>query len=181
MKKKTKNVEKNKKIVVIAIIILIAIITIVCVIAFVPKNQETIGHQNTQARVIDAVLNDNGDVKINLEDLDIANSTFINYVSNGTNIELVAIKDSKDNIDVAFNTCQVCNGSPKAYFVQENGKLVCKNCGNSFSLKSIGASANGCNPMTILDNDVTKTDTGILISKEMLRENEILFLNVAKH
>ena len=62
---------------------------------------------------------DNGDLEIKLDDLDTSNATFIKYISNGVNMELVAIKDSQNNIDVAFNTCQVCNGAPKAYFVQK--------------------------------------------------------------
>lgn len=183
------------------LIITIAIVIIaICVIVFIPKNKEksnekvstvnTVNAANTaitnstkteQAKTIEATLNENGDVEIKVDDLDTSNATFIKYTSNGVNMELVAIKDSQNNIDVAFNTCQVCNGAPKAYFVQKNGKLICQNCGNSFSLKSIGASANGCNPMTINDNDITKTDTGIIISKEILVSNESLFTNVAEH
>lgn len=188
---------KNKVLVFFTIII---VIIAVCVILFIPKNKKensektnkvnTINSNNTvstnstktsQAKTIDAILNENGDVEIKLDDLDTSNATFIRYTSNGINMELVAIKDSQNNVDVAFNTCQVCNGAPKAYFVQKNGKLICQNCGNSFSLKSIGASANGCNPMTIDDNDIEKTDKGIIINKETLAENELLFANVAEH
>lgn len=177
--------------IVTAVIVIIAI----CVIIFVPKNKNeknenvsvtnssttAITNTTKQVEEVDTKLNDDEDLEINLEDLDISNPTFINYVSNGVNIELVAIKDEENNIDIAFNTCQVCNGSPKAYFVQKNEKLICQNCGNAFSFSSIGASANGCNPITIDDTNVTKTETGITISKEFLSQNEKLFTNVAKH
>ena len=119
--------------------------------------------------------------EIKFDDLEQSNATFVNYHSNGTSIELVAIKDIQNNIDIAFNTCQVCNGSPKAYFSQKNGKLICQNCGNTFPLKSIGESNNGCNPMTISESNVTKTDTGIILSKDYLEQNRNLFVNVAKH
>jgi uncharacterized membrane protein len=65
--------------------------------------------------------------------------------------------------------------------VQKSGKLVCQNCGNKFALSSIGASSDGCNPITIADSNVTKTDTGITISKEYLSQNENLFTNVISH
>lgn len=119
--------------------------------------------------------------EIKFDDLEQSNATFVNYHSNGTSIELVAIKDIQNNIDIAFNTCQVCNGSPKAYFSPKNGKLICQNCGNTFPLKSIGESNNGCNPMTISESNVTKTDTGIILSKDYLEQNRNLFVNVAKH
>ena len=32
---------------------------------------------------------------------------------------------------MAFNTCQVCNPSPKAYFVQNGKNFICQNCKNS--------------------------------------------------
>ena len=103
---------KNKILpIVTAVIVIIAI----CIVIFIPKNSERKESKTEK------------------------NATFINYeTENGYEIELVAVKDSSNNIDVAFNTCQVCNGSPKAYFVQKNGKLVCQNCGNVFSLNSVG-------------------------------------------
>lgn len=187
---------KNKILPIVATII---VIIAICVIIFIPKNKEekstktnvlntsektnviSTNTKTSQPKTIEGTLNDNGDLEIKLDELDTSNATFIKYISNGVNMELVAIKDSQNNIDVAFNTCQVCNGAPKAYFVQKNSKLICQNCGNSFSLKSIGASDNGCNPMTLSDEDVTKTDMGITISKEFLSENEFLFTNVAEH
>lgn len=180
---------KNKILPIIAAII---VIMAICMVVFIPKDKEennkesdnvitTTTKTTTQAKTIDARINDNGDVEISVDDLDTSNATFINYTSNGINMELVAIKDNNGNIDIAFNTCQVCNGSPRAYFIQKNGKLVCQNCGNSFSLSSIGALAYGCNPMTIEDSNVTKIENGIVISKEYLSQNEKLFVNVASH
>lgn len=148
--------------------------------ATVVKN--TIVNQTvSKSNKIKGTLDESGNLLINLEQLDTENATFISINLNDTEMELVAIKDENNNIDVAFNTCVVCNGAPKAYFAQKNEKLVCENCKNTFSFKSIGASANGCNPITIEDTDVTKTDTGISISKEYLQSNSNLFLNVIAH
>ena len=181
---------KNKVLIIATIVV---IIVAVCVIIFIPKNNDN-GAKNVAtsevkqtsntatAKKIDADLNENGDVEVLLDKLDTKSPTFITYTSeNGSKMELVAVKDSNDNIDIAFNTCQVCNGSPKAYFVWKNNKLICENCGNTFSLKTIGQSSGGCNPMTISDSKVTKIDNGIQISKAFLSENENLFANVEEH
>lgn len=134
------------------------------------------------SRKIDATLDENGDIIIKLENLDSSNATFITYkTENGYKVELVAVKDENNNIDVAFNTCQVCNGSPRAYFVQKSGKLICQNCGNIFSLSSIGQNGAGCTPITISDSNMTKIENGVIISKQFLIQNEILFKNVAEH
>ncbi len=180
---------KNKILIIVTIVV---VIIAVCVIVFIPKNNDN-GAKNeatsdvkktisNTAKKIEADLNENGDVEVLLDKLDTKSPTFITYTSEkGNKMELVAVKDSSDNIDIAFNTCQVCNGSPKAYFVWQNNKLVCKNCGNTFSLKTIGQSSGGCNPMTISDSEVTKIENGIQISKVFLSDNENLFTNVEEH
>ena len=179
---------KNKILIIATIVI---VIIAVCVIAFIPKNNDNgaktqttgeVKQTNNAAKKIAAALNENGDVEVLLDELDTKVPTFITYTSeNGNEMELVAIKDSSNNIDIAFSTCQVCNGSPKAYFVWQNNKLVCENCGNVFSLNTIGQSSGGCNPMTIPDSQMTKTENGIQISKVFLSENEKLFANIEKH
>ena len=182
---------KNKILPMIAVVI---VVIAICIVIFVPKNKDNQGSNTTankttitttsskSAKTIDATLNENGDVEIELDDLSSSSATFINYeTANGYAVELIAVKDSSNNIDVAFNTCQVCNGAPRAYFVQKNGKLVCQNCGNIFLLNSVGQEAYGCNPMTLEDNDVIRTETGITISKDFLTQNEELFANVAQH
>ncbi len=49
----------------------------------------------------------------------------------------------------------VCNPSPRAYFKEQNGRLVCQNCGNVFTTDSVGETTGGCNPMYI---DYKNTD-----------------------
>lgn len=198
---------KNK---ILPMITVLIVVIAICVVVFVPKNKDNkkeisnnkanitktanLNNSNNtnnntnksstskSAKKIEAIVNENGNIEIKLEELDKNNATFINYKTpNGYEVELVAVKDENDNIEVAFNTCQVCNGSPRAYFTQKSGKLVCQNCGNIFPLSSVGEPANGCNPMTLEDENVTKNETGITISKDFLIQNEKLFANVKAH
>ena len=87
----------------------------------------------------------------------------------GTEIELVALKDSKGNLRTAFNACQVCYSSGKGYYVQDGNYLVCQNCGNSFTIDQVGIASGGCNPWPILDSDRTVTDDEIQISYDVLK------------
>lgn len=74
---------------------------------------------------------------------------YVNYDANGTTIQLIAVKSSADEPRLSLNTCQVCTPSPKAYFLEKDGKLVCQNCGNAFSMDSVGEDAGGCNPLSV--------------------------------
>lgn len=154
----------------------IAVVVIAAAVLFFPKGETIPEGSGAEA----ATINENGDLEISAEALSSDDAAIISYNSDGTDMELLAVKSDDGTINVAFNTCQVCNGSPKAYFVQKNGKLVCQNCGNKFSLSSVGASAMGCNPISISGDDVTETDLGILISREFLEANINLFNNWKK-
>ena len=95
----------------------------------------------------------------------------------GTQMEVIAVKDSDGNIRTAFNTCQICYDSGKGYYKQEDDKLVCQNCGNSFTMDQVGESAGGCNPWPILEEDKTETDSEIKISYDFLKESSDIFSN----
>ena len=62
----------------------------------------------------------------------------------GTEVELVALKDSKGNLRTAFNACQVCYSSGRGYYVQDGDYLVCQNCGNSFTIDQVGIASGDC-------------------------------------
>ena len=65
-------------------------------------------------------------------------------------VQLIAIRDDTGRARIAFNTCQACNPSPRAFFAQRaDGRLVCQNCGNDFGPEAVGAAARGCNPAAI--------------------------------
>lgn len=189
--------DMNKKI--LPIIAAAAVAAAVLTVVFVPKsgnqaqdkNPDTLA-ENTVRTVAKSTaepasedaaevsVSVDGDIEIKINELNTDSASVLNYNLDGTEIGLLAIKDDDENIYAAFNTCQVCNGSPRAYFVQKNGRLVCQNCGNQFALSSIASSAMGCNPITISDDYITKTDEGIIISKEFLEANKDLFSNWKK-
>ena len=103
---------------------------------------------------------ENGEISINADTLT-SNPMYINYDSNGTNIQLIAVKGSDGTPRLSLNTCQVCNPSPRAYFKEQNGRLVCQNCGNVFTTDSVGETTGGCNPMYI---DYKNTDGKLMVS-----------------
>lgn len=90
-------------------------------------------------------------------------------------MEILAVKASDGSIRTAFNTCQVCNGSPKAYYKQEGDVLVCQNCGNQFSMDMIEQQRGGCNPVPILKENKTEDGSNITISKDFIQQNKGLF------
>lgn len=79
---------------------------------------------------------------------------FFDWTSNGTAMQVIARLDSDGTPRLAYNTCQVCVGSPYAYFDLKDGWLVCQNCGNAFAPDSVGRVSGGCNPMPAAGYDV---------------------------
>lgn len=94
---------------------------------------------------------------------------------NGTALQVIARVDEDGTPRLAYNTCQVCVGSPYAYFELVNGYLVCQNCGNAFPPESVGRVSGSCNPMPVTDYEVT--DSAVVISEETLASVEPLFKN----
>ena len=95
----------------------------------------------------------------------------------GTEMEVIAVKDAKGTIRTAFNTCQICYDSGNGYYKQEGDKLVCQNCGNSFTMDQVGNTSGGCNPWPILEDDKTVTDDEIQISYDFLKKSLEIFAN----
>lgn len=92
-----------------------------------------------------------------------------------TKMEIIAVKASDGTIRTAFNTCQVCNGSPRAYYKQEGDKLVCQNCGNQFSMDMVEQQRGGCNPIPILEDNKKDDGSNIVISKDFIEQNKEIF------
>ena len=93
----------------------------------------------------------------------------------GTRMEVFAVADSEGNIRTAFNTCQICYGSGRGYYVQEGNVLVCQNCGNRFTVDQVEIQSGGCNPWPIFPENKTITDDTIEISYDFLNESKEIF------
>ena len=97
------------------------------------------------------------------------------FTVDGLQMEVLAAKDEDGTVRTAFNTCQVCNGSRKAYFQEEGDHVVCQNCGNSFSKEDVGVLSGGCNPYPIFPEDRADTEDTVTISYDFLKSAEGLF------
>lgn len=97
------------------------------------------------------------------------------FTVDGLNMEVLAAKDADGTVRTAFNTCQVCNGSRKAYFVEQGDKVVCQNCGNAFGREDVGVLSGGCNPYPIFAEDREDSEEAVRISYDFLSGAESLF------
>lgn len=120
-----------------------------------------------------------GGIKILKSDLT-DQAKFYPYEVNGTKMEVLAFRASDNTIRTALNTCQVCNGSGKGYYVQEGDVLVCQNCGNRFKADEVEIVKGGCNPVPIMKENKIEDDTTITINENFLAENTNLFVNWKK-
>ncbi|MCD7728782.1 MAG: DUF2318 domain-containing protein [Clostridia bacterium] len=113
-----------------------------------------------------------GDIQITVADVT-STATFYDTTINGLTVEIFAVLASDTTVRVAFNTCQVCNGSKKAYFVQSGKYMVCQNCGSKISVDTVGKSSNSCSPVPVsaysIDDDV------IIVSQSYLESKVSLF------
>lgn len=103
------------------------------------------------------------------------NATYINYDADGTTVQLLAVKASDGTVRVVFNTCQVCNPSPYAYFVQDGNYFICQNCGNAFAADTVGIVRGGCNPTPV---DGLSDESGkITIARATVEDHKTNFEN----
>jgi uncharacterized membrane protein len=103
------------------------------------------------------------------------NAAFYPVEIDGVRLEVIAVKAPDGSIRTAFNTCQVCYASGKGFYKQLNSLLVCQNCGNRFRMSQVEVRSGGCNPVPILPENKTVTDTNIIISKEFLVKAKAIF------
>ena len=107
-----------------------------------------------------------------------AEPLFVDVKQGKTAMQIIALLDADGTPRLAYNACQVCAGSPYAYFAYQQGALVCQNCGNAFDLSSVGQAAGGCNPLPVPDYQ-TDADT-ITIPAAALKQASAAFANWKK-
>ena len=119
----------------------------------------------------------NEDNNIILDTSNIASTaTFVNYDNDGIIIQLILVRRRDNKVRITLNTCQVCNPSPKAYFIQEGEYLVCQNCGTKFHINKIGIEKGGCNPTPVVEKQ--EEDNKIIISKDYIDTFKSKFKNL---
>ncbi len=173
----TKSMEENKNgsriLPVIAGVVVAAAVAAVAVTRFAGsgngEDQEVSNSSSSDAQTTGAVF-------INTSEIG-ETASYYDYDADGTTIEVLAVTASDGSVRLALNTCQVCMGSPYAYFVQEGDSFICQNCGNAFSRDDIGLEAGGCNPVPVTEDDYEETDGVITISDDFLNEYKDSFAN----
>lgn len=162
------NVLRSKKTWIISLSILI-ITTIVLLTSLTTKKPE-----------IEVSVNEStGNIMINKADIT-KTAAFFPYTSNGTYMEIIAVRANDGTVRTALNTCQVCYNSGRGYYEQLGDKLICNNCGNQFTIDQIEVIKGGCNPVPILDDMKEETEDIIAILPETLVSYESLFANWKK-
>ncbi|MCM1115763.1 MAG: DUF2318 domain-containing protein [Clostridium sp.] len=176
---------KNKKNIILSIVAaIIAIAAIISVAA--PKLTKESAENSSVTKQQSTVKNEASSVQTITDDVVIDESTisetasFYDYNASGITVEVFAVKASDNTIRIALNTCQVCYGSPYAYFVQQGDSFVCQNCNNSFSRDDIGIAHGGCNPVPVTENDYKIKDGKMIIPKQFLEQYKNDFSNWKK-
>lgn len=174
--------QKQNPLLFVAIAVAVIAIVVVFIKPELNKGKSSVNSNTSAASngssdaAIPATLNENGDVVIQIADIT-ENATFYSYDSNGTAMGLLVVKASDGTIRTAFDTCQICNGSPYAYFTQKDDKFQCQNCGNIYSVDMIEQERGGCNPVPIMADEKTVTDTEIIIPAQLFDDNAQRFEN----
>ncbi len=105
---------------------------------------------------------------------------FFTYETSAGKVGLMAVKDADGNVRAALDTCQVCNGSPKAYFLEKDGQLQCQNCGNLFDYSIVGESQLGCEPTPLPSGSWTVSGDVLSVDESSLASCAGLFSTWAK-
>lgn len=171
MKVKKKNIILP---IVAAVVIIVAVIS-----AVVPKLTKDNNEGSSEKSVSSSDQSYSGDIVID-EQAVTETASFFDYNADGTTVEAFAVKASDGTIRVALNTCQVCNGSPYAYFVQQGDSFICQNCRNAFNRDDIGIAHGGCNPVPVTENDYISENGKITIPKQFLEQYKNNFSNWKK-
>ncbi|MDD3341072.1 MAG: DUF2318 domain-containing protein [Bacilli bacterium] len=135
-------------------------------------------NKQTKTEVIDSKLDAEGNFVLPEKDVK-KEITFYNVEVDSINVQLIIVRASDGTIRTVFNTCQVCNPSPKAYFVREGDYLVCQNCGNKYHIDKLGLEKGGCNPVPISEDEREMKDGNIMIPSALLKEIAPRFKNLA--
>lgn len=157
---------------------LVAAFVVIAAVAVtvMPKNTEEEDAPVLEPQSLESTFSVSNDIVIQAENIGIEASYF-NYDADGITVQFFAVRASDDTIRMALNTCQVCNGSPYAYFEQDGDTFICQNCGNRFASTEIGITSGGCRPVPITEDIYTEQDGVITIPASFLDESATLFKN----
>lgn len=162
-----KIINKSNKTVVLFSCLSIIIIVVALFVVFMVNGEKENGQKEVEAASLTDLVIPKDEIT--------QTAKFYPIRAGSVNMEILAVKASDGSIRTAFNTCQVCNGSPRAYYEQQGDVLVCQNCGNRFSTDMIEQQRGGCNPVPIMKDEKIDDGANIIIPKELIEKNTVLF------
>ena len=173
MKKQAKNTAKqrvNPLAIAADLVLLVAL-----AVTALPKHiQQNAGSGGTEISVPSG-----SDLTVRTEEIG-TTARFFDYDAGGVTVQVLAVRASDDTVRLALNTCQVCNGSPYAYFEQDGDDFVCQNCHNRFASTAVGVVSGGCDPVPITADVYEEEDGTLTIPHSFLEENAPRFENWKK-
>jgi len=164
--------QRNMKIMLGISVALIAVISIVVVMSMsnVPDDYDYNNKVFGPAQSPDDVSET--DISIPLSDVG-KKASFYSFDAEGVDVKIFAVKGSDGDVHVAFDACDVCYSAKKGYR-QAGDDMQCINCGNQYSINSLGTenTAGGCWPSYLpmkIDEDY------IIIDKSDLEQKKWMF------
>ncbi|HTW22842.1 MAG TPA: Fe-S-containing protein [Candidatus Baltobacteraceae bacterium] len=119
---------------------------ILCVLVIVSLAAEfAYAHAMNQPSPAKELTADNGEVRISLTDLTDQSVHFYDADVNNTEIRFMVIHQTNGNYAVALDACEICGW---AGYKQEGQNVICRNCGATIYIPSIGEKG-GCNPIPV--------------------------------
>ena len=107
----------------------------------------------TTNKYMELSKNIKNEIEINTESIT-SEATYANYEVDGVIVQFILVRGTDGVVRIAFNTCQACNPSPTAYFIQKGEYLECQNCKNKFHIDKIGVEKGGCNPAPVEEKTI---------------------------
>ncbi len=102
-------------------------------------------------------------------------------ISEDSRIELLARVGNDGTVKAALGTCQSCNGSPGAYYTQEDNELKCNNCGLTFPISVLDSPGGGCHPIMLNEEIMRYEGNDLIINLDGLSAYENLFSSIEDH
>lgn len=146
-------------------IVIAAILLLLSACSSSSSNSDTAPKPNKNSSFTAIAPDSEGTIVIDADSI-ASDAAYYNYDADGITVQLVSVRDEEGKIHIAFNTCQSCSPSPKAYYTRSGNKLRCENCGYEFAPEDVGVVHGGCNPWPI--DGVAITDTEINIPAQTL-------------
>jgi high-affinity iron transporter len=119
---------------------------ILCILIVLSLTAESVYTRAMDAPTKAAMLTaQNGEVRVPLSDLTDSSLHFYAADVNGTTIRFLIIHRTNGDYATALDACEICG---RQGYRQEGQNVVCRNCGASIYIPSIGQQG-GCNPVPV--------------------------------